>query len=168
MESSTPIVGTVDDHAAARPRPDHRPNTPTGRRVSPSVSRARIELWAALGLVYVVWGSTYLGIKVAVRTLPPFLTAGTRFLAAAAVLAAILAVARRSLRVDRRDWRGEVGGEEAPITEEVAAIHEQPLLDDHPTQTQPVDLPHDRVVQIDRSEALNLCTLGGTPDVDRE
>ena len=67
------------------------------------VSRARIELWAALGLVYVVWGSTYLGIKIAVRTLPPFLTAGTRFLAAAVVLAGILAVARRSLRVGRRE-----------------------------------------------------------------
>ncbi len=73
------------------------------------MSRARIELWAALGLVYIVWGSTYLGIKVAVRTLPPLLTAGTRFLAAAAVLAAILAIARRSLRVDRREALAAAG-----------------------------------------------------------
>jgi drug/metabolite transporter (DMT)-like permease len=67
------------------------------------MSRSRIELWAALGIVYFVWGSTYLGIKLAVRTLPPLLTAGTRFLAAAAVLAAVLALARRSLRVRRRE-----------------------------------------------------------------
>ena len=53
--------------------------------------------------VYLVWGSTYLGIKLAVRTLPPLLTAGTRFLAAAAVLAGILALLGRSLRASRRE-----------------------------------------------------------------
>ena len=47
-------------------------------------SRARI--WAALGIVYVVWGSTYLGILVAVRTLPPFLMASIRFLIAGGLL----------------------------------------------------------------------------------
>jgi drug/metabolite transporter (DMT)-like permease len=73
------------------------------------MSRSRIELWAALGIVYFVWGSTYLGIKLAVRTLPPLLTAGTRFLAAAAVLAAILALARRSLRVRRREALSAAG-----------------------------------------------------------
>jgi drug/metabolite transporter (DMT)-like permease len=67
------------------------------------VSRTRVELWSALAIVYVVWGSTYLGIKVAVRTLPPFLTAGTRFLAAAAILALVLTLLRRSLRVRPRE-----------------------------------------------------------------
>jgi drug/metabolite transporter (DMT)-like permease len=67
------------------------------------VSRTRVELWFALAIVYVVWGSTYLGIKVAVRTLPPFLTAGTRFLAAAAILALVLTLLRRSLRVRPRE-----------------------------------------------------------------
>ena len=63
----------------------------------------RIRLWTALWIVYLAWGSTYVAIKLAVRTLPPLLTAGTRFLAAAAILAAILAVAGRSLRVERRE-----------------------------------------------------------------
>jgi drug/metabolite transporter (DMT)-like permease len=63
----------------------------------------------ALWVVYLVWGSTYLGIKLAVRTLPPLLTGGTRFLAAAAVLAAILALARRSLRVERREALSALG-----------------------------------------------------------
>ncbi len=67
------------------------------------MSRTRVELWSALAIVYVVWGSTYLGIKVAVRTLPPFLTAGTRFLAAAAILALVLTLLRRSLRVRPRE-----------------------------------------------------------------
>jgi drug/metabolite transporter (DMT)-like permease len=61
------------------------------------------QVWVALGIVYVVWGSTYLAIKVAVRTLPPLLTAGTRFLAAATLLAALLAIGGRSLRVTRRE-----------------------------------------------------------------
>lgn len=41
---------------------------------------------AALLAVYLVWGSTYLAIRVAVETLPPFLLAGARFLVAGAVL----------------------------------------------------------------------------------
>ena len=73
------------------------------------MSRTRIELWSALAIVYVVWGSTYLGIKIAVRTLPPFLTAGTRFLAAATILAAVLALLRRSLRVPRREALAAAG-----------------------------------------------------------
>jgi drug/metabolite transporter (DMT)-like permease len=61
------------------------------------------RLWVALGTVYVVWGSTYLAIKLAVRTLPPVLTAGTRFLVAAAILATVLAALGRGLRVPRRE-----------------------------------------------------------------
>ena len=60
-------------------------------------------VWAALGIVYVVWGSTYLGIKVAVETLPPLFAAGTRFLAAGAILALVLVWRGRSLRVSRRE-----------------------------------------------------------------
>jgi drug/metabolite transporter (DMT)-like permease len=67
------------------------------------MSASRAKLWTALWVVYLVWGSTYLGIKIAVRTLPPLLTAGTRFLAAAAILALVAVVARRSLRVAPRE-----------------------------------------------------------------
>lgn len=66
------------------------------------MTRRTLELWVALAIVYVVWGSTYLAIKLAVRTLPPLLTAGTRFLAAALFLGAVLTLARRSLRVPAR------------------------------------------------------------------
>jgi drug/metabolite transporter (DMT)-like permease len=48
----------------------------------------------ALGTVYVVWGSTYLGIKYAVDSLPPFLAMGIRFLLAGAVLLVALLVLR--------------------------------------------------------------------------
>ncbi|HET7900944.1 MAG TPA: hypothetical protein VFL59_07120, partial [Candidatus Nanopelagicales bacterium] len=45
------------------------------------------QVWSALGVVYVVWGSTYLGIAVTVRTLPPLVAMGMRFFVAAAIIA---------------------------------------------------------------------------------
>ena len=47
--------------------------------------------WAALFVVYVVWGSTYLGIGIVIETIPPLLGGGMRFLAAAALLGVFLA-----------------------------------------------------------------------------
>jgi drug/metabolite transporter (DMT)-like permease len=63
------------------------------------------RVWLALAVVYVVWGSTYLGIDLAVRTIPPFLMAAVRFLAAGALLYAW--AARRTDAADRptaRQW----------------------------------------------------------------
>jgi drug/metabolite transporter (DMT)-like permease len=51
-------------------------------------------VWLALLIVYVVWGSTYLGIRIAVETLPPLLSAAARFAAAAVVLGLILRLRR--------------------------------------------------------------------------
>ena len=45
-------------------------------------------MWAALITVYVLWGSTYLGIRIAVQTMPPFLMAGVRFIIAGLLLCA--------------------------------------------------------------------------------
>src|SRR5688572_16046072 len=41
---------------------------------------------AAFAAVYIIWGSTYLGIKYAIETLPPLTMAGARFLIAGTVL----------------------------------------------------------------------------------
>jgi drug/metabolite transporter (DMT)-like permease len=59
--------------------------------------------WTALVTVYVVWGSTYLAIRVVVETAPPLLSMGARFLTAGLLLAAILAwrLGPAALRVDR-------------------------------------------------------------------
>ncbi|HSB64963.1 MAG TPA: EamA family transporter, partial [Anaerolineales bacterium] len=46
----------------------------------------KARAWIALVAVYVVWGSTYLAIRFAVETIPPFLTAGIRFLVAGGAL----------------------------------------------------------------------------------
>ena len=58
--------------------------TPTSSEAAPRPARAAIIL--AFAAVYIIWGSTYLGIRYAIETLPPFLMAGTRFAAAGAIL----------------------------------------------------------------------------------
>ncbi len=60
-----------------------RQHASVGRSVTPP-SREKVIL--AFASVYVIWGSTYLAIRIAIETLPPFLMAGTRFLIAGAVL----------------------------------------------------------------------------------
>ncbi|HUH96868.1 MAG TPA: EamA family transporter [Anaerolineales bacterium] len=46
----------------------------------------RTKIWTALIALYIVWGSTYLAIRFAVETIPPFLAAGLRFLIAGTIL----------------------------------------------------------------------------------
>jgi drug/metabolite transporter (DMT)-like permease len=67
-------------------------------------ARAGAATWAALIVVYLVWGSTYLAIRVLVRTAPPLLAMGVRFTAAGLLLAAFLA-ARHGPGVLRVPWR---------------------------------------------------------------
>jgi drug/metabolite transporter (DMT)-like permease len=55
-----------------------------------SPSRARI--WGALWVVYLVWGSTYLGIEFAIRSMPPLLAMGIRFFAAGVIMLLALAL----------------------------------------------------------------------------
>jgi drug/metabolite transporter (DMT)-like permease len=65
---------------------------------------SRIVLVGALVTLYVVWGSTYLAIAVLVESVPPLTAAGARFLLAGALLALLLFLLRRRLRlVLRRD-----------------------------------------------------------------
>jgi drug/metabolite transporter (DMT)-like permease len=49
-------------------------------------TRSRVLSWIALGVVYLVWGSTYLAIRVGVGHLPPLVFAGTRYVIAGALL----------------------------------------------------------------------------------
>ncbi|MDQ4085770.1 MAG: EamA family transporter [Actinomycetota bacterium] len=62
----------------------------------------------ALGIVYVVWGSTYLGIKIMVEQMPPLQSAGARYLAGGLLLAALLAAfsGLRRLAVTRAELAG--------------------------------------------------------------
>lgn len=63
---------------------------------------------AALGIVYVVWGSTYLAIRIMIEEIPPLVGAGVRFLTAGLLVAGVL-VARggpRRLMVTGRELAG--------------------------------------------------------------
>ncbi|MEV6975246.1 EamA family transporter [Kitasatospora sp. NPDC093806] len=67
-------------------------------------------MWVALGLVYVVWGSTYLAIRIALETMPSFLSAAARFLSAGLLLVGFVALryGRDGLRVDIRQLGSSV------------------------------------------------------------
>jgi drug/metabolite transporter (DMT)-like permease len=63
----------------------------------------RGRAWAALLIVWVVWGSTYLAIRVSVESMPPLLMAGARFLIAGTIM---FPVSVRRGRPTRAQWLG--------------------------------------------------------------
>lgn len=71
----------------------------------------KAALIAGFAAIYLIWGSTYLGIRLAVETMPPFLMAGSRFLVAGGIVAAFIAFTR-GFRATRAQWRDNaiVGG----------------------------------------------------------
>ena len=72
---------------------------------------SRGELVLAFAAVYVLWGSTYLAIRIGVETIPPFLLAGVRHLTAGLILLGWLRL-RGTPWPERRHWRAAaiIGG----------------------------------------------------------
>ncbi len=88
-----------------------------GLGLSRRVSRLTPSAIVALAIVYVVWGSTYLAIRYVVASLPPYISAGARFLIAGVVLypIALYGSGRPQRVADRptaRHWRSAlvIGG----------------------------------------------------------
>ncbi len=86
----------------------------TGRAASPDAAisadapargGSRAGVYTALGLLYVIWGSTYLAIAVAIEGFPPFLMAGIRFIVAGALLYPLLRL-RGAPAPTAAQWRG--------------------------------------------------------------
>lgn len=73
---------------------------------------ARFALILAFTAIYLIWGSTYLGIRVAVETIPPFLMGSLRFATAGALLLLYLRLSRGPLGITRRQLRDNaiIGG----------------------------------------------------------
>src|SRR5690242_21914536 len=71
--------------------------TQTQLRSAPRASRAKVII--AFAAVYLIWGSTYLGIRYAIETLPPFLMAGARF-----TLAGVMMFAWAKFKRDQGGW----------------------------------------------------------------
>lgn len=70
---------------------------------SSASSASRSALILAFATIYLVWGSTYLAIRVAVETMPPFLMAGLRFIAAGTLLYGWLWFTKK-IRPTPRQW----------------------------------------------------------------
>lgn len=92
-----------------------RPTVPSGRVADVTLSAPATRAPAAVGavvvaliIVYVVWGSTYLGIRVVVEEAPPLTGMGSRYFVAAVLLGLALAALGgvRRLRVTRRELLG--------------------------------------------------------------
>ena len=58
--------------------------------MTPKPAPRPLTIWFALVTVYLVWGSTYLAIRVVVESAPPLLAMGARFLLAGALLGGFL------------------------------------------------------------------------------
>src|SRR2546423_13766552 len=67
----------------------------------------RAQLVTAFAVLYLIWGSTYLGIRFAIESVPPFLMGGTRFLLAGAILF-VVARWRGGAWPTLADWRTAV------------------------------------------------------------
>ena len=67
-------------------------------------SHSFLAIWAAMISVYLIWGSTYLAIRFAIETIPPFLMAGIRFLIAGGILYGVRR-GQGDAVPSRREWR---------------------------------------------------------------
>src|SRR6266851_5636760 len=70
--------------------------------MSIAASASRWKIVVAFGLVYVFWGSTYLGIGIAVEQIPPGIVCAARFLIAGTVMLAYCALTGRRIRFSAR------------------------------------------------------------------
>jgi drug/metabolite transporter (DMT)-like permease len=89
-------------------QPDAPPVVRAEEKASPA-RRATVLAWVCLLIVYVVWGSTYLAIRVGVETMPPLLMAAARNLIAGAIMFPVaMGARRRAIRSGRvvRRWPG--------------------------------------------------------------
>ena len=82
IAESNPIPGPVQHPAAASPG----------------------AIWAGMLVIYIAWGSTYLAMRFAIQTIPPFLMAGARFLIAGSLLYAWQRLSGQPAPT-RRQWR---------------------------------------------------------------
>src|SRR5579864_7978214 len=71
--------------------------------LSPQSQRSRVIL--AFALLYVLWGSTYLAMRVIVRDLPPYVAGAVRYLVAGPIMLTALALMGRKVRLTAPDLR---------------------------------------------------------------
>ena len=89
-------------------RPSYLPLPPISTHLNDGRRHAsRAQIIAAFASIYLVWGSTYLAIRYAVQTIPPFIMGGLRFVVSGALLY-VWARFRGAPRPTRLHWRNAV------------------------------------------------------------
>ncbi len=81
---------------------------PQDAREAAASADLRTKKIGAYAVIYLVWGSTYLAMKFAVETLPPFTLAAARFCISGVILFAIARVVKGEALPTRSDWRRAV------------------------------------------------------------
>lgn len=66
---------------------------------------ARSRIVVAFALLYVLWGSTYLAMRIVVRDMPPYVAGAVRYLTSGPLMLAALAVTGRKIRISMQDLR---------------------------------------------------------------
>src|SRR3954470_131065 len=67
--------------------------------MTPHAKKMQLQIASAFAMVYIFWGSTYLGIRIAVEEMPPFVMGGIRFLIAGTLMLAYCAVRGMKVRI---------------------------------------------------------------------
>lgn len=78
--------------------------------MTPAPAASRTALLLAFAAIYLIWGSTYLAIRVAVETMPPFTLASARFLVAGFLLYTWLSYRGRAQATPRQWWDNTIIG----------------------------------------------------------
>ena len=72
--------------------------------MGPTDKQFRVRMIIAFALLYVLWGSTYLAMRVAVRDLPPYVIGAARYLVSGPLMLAWCAFSGRNVRLTRHDF----------------------------------------------------------------
>ena len=72
---------------------------------TPEEPNLKLRIVAAFATIYLVWGSTFLAIRIGVRQLPPLLFSGLRFLLAGLLLFIVALLLRERFPRGAREWR---------------------------------------------------------------
>lgn len=100
---STRPIDTSDEHVLL----DVNADALTDAESAAGKKRSRSLVLIALILLYILWGSTYLGMYIALQSFPPFLMAGIRFTLAGSIMFAFLCWRRAPLPT-RKEWLGAI------------------------------------------------------------
>jgi drug/metabolite transporter (DMT)-like permease len=75
------------------------------KAMTPMEHQPRSRIVLAFALLYVLWGSTYLAMRIIVRDLPPYVAGSVRYMASGPIMLAACALMGRKVRISSQDFR---------------------------------------------------------------